>query len=734
MVNANASRKRKAIVAPCASSSSSRPRRRLQPVGSETAAIVEKLQSISDMDGMTESSEDSSSEVESVIELPQPAADSEVPVQCQKSKTMPKKPPGKVYDHIDRYQNNGQITFSCKYCKKSWTMTEESFVKSGSSTTNQMKHVKTKHKKIFLGLQNPGAVNSVIGPMDVFIRKVSAIETQLALNPNVSDELIREAIENFVLTEAEAFTLIESESFLTLLKLCLKCKRDNVFIPKADALRNGIVKRVNKMKVDLKSAIAIGSSAVHLCLDMWTSPNMYSFLAVTAHYVDSEWKLVERLLLFQDTTDHSGAGMAEIVNKCLQEFDIQDRLKCITMDNASNNDTLASHLEDLLSKSNSEIIWDSQMSRIRCFAHIINLAVKAFLKALGDEEIILDTETLESSSYTNTPSSLLKRLRFVIRKLRSSPEQRKKFLGQCELANVQQLILILDVPTRWNSTYYMIKRAIEVREGFHNWIGTNPEIGKTKMASYQLEPHEWDLLQTVQSVLEKFELATKLISGTKYPTLALVMPLFIELFSYIEAQVSALSPDDPIAIALSKAHEVMSKYYTFTDDSAFYLLSVLLDPRFKNVYLQKKDFDKDYPGLINNTVLNLKKLVKQRSENSGETEKNVKASAVVTQDLNLFVSMFAHCADNAGDMDEVDKYLELRCEDPSVDALEYWKSHAKQFPNLSAVARDILSIPGSSVSVERMFNCGRDVIGLRRHALQPETFSTLMFGKSILKH
>ena len=64
--------------------------------------------------------------------------------------------------------------------------------------------------------------------------------------------------------------------------------------------------------------------------------------------------------------------------------------------------------------------------------------------------------------------------------------------------------------------------------------------------------------------------------------------------------------------------------------------------------------------------------------------------------------------------------------------LEYWKTHSQQFPYLSSVAKDILSIPGSSVAVERLFNCGRDVIGLRRHSLKPETLSALMFGKCAL--
>ena len=85
-------------------------------------------------------------------------------------------------------------------------------------------------------------------------------------------------------------------------------------------------------------------------------------------------------------------------------------------------------------------------------------------------------------------------------------------------------------------------------------------------------------------------------------------------------------------------------------------------------------------------------------------------------------------------MDEVDKYLSLRCEHPGVDAMQYWQIHSKEFPNLSKLAKDIISIPGSSVSVERIFfNCGHDVIGLRRHSLKPETLSALMFGKCALK-
>jgi hypothetical protein len=95
--------------------------------------------------------------------------------------------------------------------------------------------------------------------------------------------------------------------------------------------------------------------------------------------------------------------------------------------------------------------------------------------------------------------------------------------------------------------------------------------------------------------------------------------------------------------------------------------------------------------------------------------------------------MFKHSVSpNSELLDEVDKYLLLPVEDQTLEPLSWWKSHAQQFPLLSIVAKCILGIPASSVSVERTFNMGRDVIGIRRHALKSGTISALMFGKYML--
>jgi hypothetical protein len=82
--------------------------------------------------------------------------------------------------------------------------------------------------------------------------------------------------------------------------------------------------------------------------------------------------------------------------------------------------------------------------------------------------------------------------------------------------------------------------------------------------------------------------------------------------------------------------------------------------------------------------------------------------------------------------EELEEYFKLPPQDFSCNPLHWWRAHSVQFPNLSRLACDILSILGSAVAVERIFSGGRDLISLRRASLKPETIRLMMVSKHML--
>lgn len=77
-----------------------------------------------------------------------------------------------------------------------------------------------------------------------------------------------------------------------------------------------------------------------------------------------------------------------------------------------------------------------------------------------------------------------------------------------------QLWLKQDVPTRWNSSYYMLKRITEVKD---------PLISTTALVNPQQQPlslKEWEIVKEACDVLQLFEEVTvELGSARKVKTL-----------------------------------------------------------------------------------------------------------------------------------------------------------------------------------------------------------------------
>ena len=88
-----------------------------------------------------------------------------------------------------------------------------------------------------------------------------------------------------------------------------------------------------------------------------------------------------------------------------------------------------------------------------------------------------------------------------------------------------------------------------------------------------------------------------------------------------------------------------------------------------------------------------------------------------------------------GTRTELDKYLAEECEDETkhFDILAWWKGQSSRFPILSRMARDVLSIPISTVASESAFStCGR-IMDDFRTSLTPFMVEALVCTQDWLK-
>lgn len=129
------------------------------------------------------------------------------------------------------------------------------------------------------------------------------------------------------------------------------------------------------------------TAKINLTTDIWTSPNGKAILAITAHWVDNNFVLRELILdAIELKGKHTGVNIANHVVATLKRFDLENKIFCMTTDNASNNKTMA---EELGKHLNGFI---PRQHLLGCVGDVINLAAQAGLKSLGahSTELIVD--------------------------------------------------------------------------------------------------------------------------------------------------------------------------------------------------------------------------------------------------------------------------------------------------------------------------------------------------------
>jgi hypothetical protein len=167
-------------------------------------------------------------------------------------------------------------------------------------------------------------------------------------------------------------------------------------IPSSRTIRTRLREFVKEQQQSILRRLP-SNAKLSLALDCWTSPFQQAFMAVTGYFLDHDWEYRELLLGFEPLSGtHSGINLSEVLMKLLQQHEIADRVLAITTDNASNNNTLMTYVNEAI--QSLELSESSTVIRVPCIAHVIQLSLKDLLGQMkaNPKNEIAETEWSEA--------------------------------------------------------------------------------------------------------------------------------------------------------------------------------------------------------------------------------------------------------------------------------------------------------------------------------------------------
>eukprot|EP00268_Persea_americana_P016719 TRINITY_DN1793_c0_g1_i1.p1 TRINITY_DN1793_c0_g1~~TRINITY_DN1793_c0_g1_i1.p1 ORF type:complete len:664 (-),score=107.47 TRINITY_DN1793_c0_g1_i1:309-2300(-) len=464
----------------------------------------------------------------------------------------------------------------------------------------------------------------------------------------------------------------------------------------------------------------LGTIPGRICLavELWTSSQTLEYMCLTGHFIDNDWKLNRRVLNVIVVPSRTGGALADGIATCLMDWSIENKLCAVTLDNCSLNDDIGSTLKDNLSSKNL-ILPNGQLHIASCYAHILNITVQEGLKAI--HEIIYVVR--ESIKY-----------------VKASQVHEDKFAEIAEQIQINSTkTLSIDVPTQWNTTYQMLVSALEYKEAFFYLATCDSSYNQS------LSVDEWKKVDALCKYLKVLYDAANVFKGMARPTANIY---FHEAWKIkLELSTAAVSEDAFVSTVIRPMHEKFDKYWK--ECSLILAVAVVMDPRFKMKLIEFSyskiygDNAGDYIKIVHDGLHELYlDYVAQplpltpAYEEQGPTTNAVEGTLLCSDDGLLDFDVYiSETSSNQQTKSELDQYLEEAVL-PRVyefDVLNWWKLNKVKYPTLSKMARDILSIPMSTLTSESMFSTGSRVLDDHHSSLRPETVQSIICARDWLQ-
>lgn len=451
------------------------------------------------------------------------------------------------------------------------------------------------------------------------------------------------------------------------------------------------------------------ASSISLTTDIWTSLSNDAYISLSAHWISDSWELVTCVLAAKEFPgSHTGVAISEKIAEMVKEFKIQDKVSVIVHDQAANM-----QLSLRLLQEPEQNLDGSRLESLPCNAHKLQLCLKAGLAI-------------------NTIDRMIRCASKLVGHFRHSALASGALKTRQHQMNVDEKKLIQSSATRWNSTYYMLDRLVEQR-----WpvvaVLSDESVTKRSDRHLDLSNEQWKLAEELIRILKPFEVATTVFCGEQHSTVSCTLPIVYGLTKHLEIQ----DDDSQCSSISSFKHLVLSEIkqrwsLDNLDVSSCMVLSAVLDPRFKPLKVIDEIKMEEAKLELKVRITALPPAAQQCSINpSSPAAKRTKTKTAL--DI-LLGEEEAQTTGPLGPSQEIDQFLSEKPIPKEGCVLDWWKNTGtSKYPKLSAVAKDLLGIPSTSATSERMFSTAGLTASKLRSTLKPDHVEALIFLNKNLK-
>lgn len=229
----------------------------------------------------------------------------------------------------------------------------------------------------------------------------------------------------------QPFRILEDKGFRKLLQSAFSFYT----IPTRKYFSNNVLpSRYESLRAVKMKEVENEVESICLASDMWTSSTKDPYMAVTGHYIDrKECKLKSVLLecvLLEGS--HTGVNLAAELLRVTEEWKITEKINLTVTDNGAN-------IKKAVEK---DLAW----KHFGCYAHTLNLAVQEAINKSRELTTLIDKVIIAVGYFKRSAQAWekLKKIQVQAGKTVKRPLQ--------------------NVITRWNSTFYMLERFIEIKK------------------------------------------------------------------------------------------------------------------------------------------------------------------------------------------------------------------------------------------------------------------------------